>query len=157
VIGFVAVTAPLVSLRAIRSISGLTSSPPFSLSINSNAVTPSPGKGGTPFTVANAFSSRSALTVPSIPSGHKNTQPAYIHQFTLMLEHAITNQLSLSAGYHGQSGHHLADYRNGNQLTLAQATIIAGLPPGTDTCDSTVLPSGGGSSLRCTGGAIVAP
>ena len=34
----------------------LTSSPPFSLAINSNATTPSAGSGGTPFTVANAFS-----------------------------------------------------------------------------------------------------
>ena len=119
----------------------LTSSPPFSLSINSNAVTPSPGNGGTPFTVANAFSQPIGINSSQYSVWPQNTQPAYIHQFTLMLEHAITNQLSLSAGYHGQSGHHLADYRNGNQLTLAQATIIAGLPPGTDTCDSTVLPS----------------
>ena len=28
---------------------------------------------------------------------------------------------SLSVGYHGQNGFRLADYRNGNQLTLAQA------------------------------------
>ena len=49
-----------------------------------------------------------------------------IHQFTLVTEYALTNELSLSAGYHGQVGHHLADYRNGNQLTAAQAQDLTG-------------------------------
>ena len=43
----------------------------------------------------------------------------------LTSEYAITPQLSLSVGYLGEVGDHLADYRNGNQLTLAQATTIA--------------------------------
>jgi len=44
-------------------------------------------------------------------------QPAYIHQFTLVSEYALTNELS----YHGQVGHQLADYRNGDQLAAQQA------------------------------------
>ncbi len=36
-------------------------------------------------------------------------------------------KLSLSVGYHGQSGHHLADYRDGNQLTIAQAPGVAAI------------------------------
>src|SRR4029077_3632221 len=55
----------------------------------------------------------------------QDVQPAYIHQFTLVTEYAITNELSFSAGYHGQVGHHLADYRNGNQLTAAQAQDLS--------------------------------
>ena len=48
-------------------------------------------------------------------------QPAYVNEFSLTTEYALTHELSLSAGYLGEVGDHLADYRNGNQLTLAQA------------------------------------
>ena len=52
-------------------------------------------------------------------------QPAYINEFSLTTEYALTHELSLSAGYLGEVGDHLADYRNGNQLTLSQAITIA--------------------------------
>jgi hypothetical protein len=103
----------------------LTSSPPFSLAINSNATTPSGSSGGTPFTVDNAFSQPLGINNSLYSVWPQDVQPAYIHQFTLVTEYALTNQLSLSAGYHGQVGHHLADYRNGNQLTAAQAPGVS--------------------------------
>ena len=103
----------------------LTSSPPFSLAINSNATTPTAGSGGSPFTVANAFSQPLGINNSLYSVWPQDTQPAYIHQFTLVTEYALTNELSLSAGYHGQVGHHLADYRNGNQLTTTQAQDIS--------------------------------
>ena len=103
----------------------LTSSPPFSLAINSSATTPSVGSGGSPFTVTNAFSQPLGINNSLYSVWPQNTQPAYIHQFTLVTEYALTNELSLSAGYHGQVGHHLADYRNGNQLTTTQAQDIS--------------------------------
>jgi hypothetical protein len=53
----------------------------------------------------------------------------------LVTEYALTNQLSLSAGYHGQVGHHLADYRNGNQLTAQQAQDLNG------NCGAPVVPA----------------
>src|ERR1700722_3727942 len=99
----------------------LTSSPPFSLAINSTATTPSGVSGGSPFTVADAFSQPLGINNSLYSVWPQNTQPAYNQQFTLATEYAITNELSFSAGYHGQVGHHLADYRNGNQLTAAQA------------------------------------
>jgi len=105
----------------------LTSSPPFSLAINSTANTPSGISGGSPFTVANAFSQPLGINNSLYSVWPQDTQPAYIHQFTLVTEYALTNELSLSAGYHGQVGHHLADYRNGNQLTAAQAQDISGI------------------------------
>jgi hypothetical protein len=46
----------------------------------------------------------------------------------------------LSVGYLGETGQHLADYRNANQLTLAQATIIANLPDGAPIPASAVAP-----------------
>lgn len=105
----------------------LTSSPPFSLAINSNANTPSIGSGGTPFTVANAFSQPLGINNSLYSVWPQDVQPAYIHQFTLVTEYALTNELSLSLGYHGQTGHHLANYRNGNQLTTGQARDISGI------------------------------
>jgi len=105
----------------------LTSSPPFSLAINTSATTPSTTSGGTPFTVGNAFSQPLGINNSLYSVWPQNTQPSYIHQFTLMTEYALTNELSLSAGYHGQVGHHLADYRNGNQLTTAQALDLSPL------------------------------
>jgi len=104
----------------------LTSSPPFSLAINSNAITPSGTSGGTPFTVTDAFSQPLGINNSLYSVWPQDVQPAYIHQFTLVTEYALTDQLSLSAGYHGQVGHHLADYRNGNQLTTAQAADSGG-------------------------------
>lgn len=105
----------------------LTSSPPFSLAINSNAVTPSATSGGTPFTVADAFSQPLGINNSLYSVWPQNTQPANIQQYNLTTEYAITNDLSLSVGYHGQNGDHLADYRNGNQLTLAQAPVVSSL------------------------------
>ena len=103
----------------------LTSSPPFSLAINSSANTPSAGSGGSPFTVADAFSQPLGINNSLYSVWPQDVQPAYTQQFTLVTEYALTNELSLSAGYHGQVGHHLADYRNGNQLTTAQAQDIS--------------------------------
>lgn len=105
----------------------LTSSPPFSLAINNNANTPSTTSGGSPFTVANAFAQPFGINNSLYSVWPQNVQPAYIHQFTLVTEYALTNELSLSVGYHGQIGHHLADYRNGNQLTAAQALNLSGI------------------------------
>ena len=102
----------------------LTSSPPFSLAINSNATSPAGTSGGTPFTVADAFSQPLGINNSLYSVWPQKTQPAYIHQYNLTTEYAITNELSLSVGFHGQDGYHLADYRNGNQLTLAQAPTV---------------------------------
>ena len=110
----------------------LTSSPPFSLAINQNAVGPTTTSGGTPFNVADAFSQPAGINNSVYSVWPQNIQPAYIQQYNLTLEHAITNELSVSMGYHGQNGDHLADYRNGNQLTLAQAQYVHG--PGGPGC-----------------------
>jgi hypothetical protein len=114
----------------------LTSSPPFTEAINQNAPAPTLTSGGTPFTVANAFSqpfgSDPAYDLYSV--WPQNTEPAYIQQYNLTVEHAITNELSVSMGYHGQNGDHLDDYRNGNQLTAAQAQDLGG------NCGASVVP-----------------
>lgn len=114
----------------------LTSSPPFSLALNQNAVSPTKTSGGTPFTVADAFSNPASVNNSIYSVWPQNVQPALIQQYNLTVEHAITNELSVSMGYHGQNGDHLADYRNGNQLTLAQAQFVLG--PGGPGCNGTI-------------------
>ncbi len=116
----------------------LTSSPPFSLAINSTATIPSGSSGGSPFSVTDAFSQPLGINNSLYSVWPQDVQPAYIHQFTLVTEYALTSELSLSAGYHGQVGHHLADYRNGNQLTTAQAQDISNL----GGCGAANIPAG---------------
>jgi len=116
----------------------LTSSPPFTLAINSNAPPPTTTSGGTPFTVEEGFGGQQYGADPNYnlySVWPQNTQPAYIHQVSLTGEYALTDTLSLSVGYHGQSGHHLADYRNGNQLTTVQAQDLGG------NCRASVIPA----------------
>src|ERR1019366_8846586 len=72
----------------------LTSSPPFSLAINSNATTPSGTSGGSPFTVADAFSQPLGINNSLYSVWPQNVQPAYNHQFTMVTEYAITSELS---------------------------------------------------------------
>jgi hypothetical protein len=105
----------------------LTSSPPFSLSINTNASGPTTTSGGTPFTVADAFSQPLNINNSTYSVWPQNTQPAYIQQYNLTVERAITNELSLSVGYHGQNGDHLADYRDGNQIPISNAAAVSAI------------------------------
>jgi Carboxypeptidase regulatory-like domain/TonB dependent receptor len=102
----------------------LTSSPPFSLAINDSAPVPTNSTGGTPFSVEQGFGTGFSINNTLYSVWPQNTQPALIQQYNLTTEYALTNELSLSLGYHGQSGSHLADYRNGNQVTLAQAPAV---------------------------------
>jgi hypothetical protein len=116
----------------------LTSSPPFTEAINQNAPVPTKTSGGTPFTVANAFLQPFGQD-PAYPNLYsvwpQDVQPAYIQQYNLTVEHALTNELSVSMGYHGQNGDHLDDYRNGNQLTAQQAQDLNGSP-----CNASAIP-----------------
>jgi hypothetical protein len=110
----------------------LTTSPPFASGADVKNVTPSlptPGNNGAgaPTRVEDGFSQQ-LNTNSGYSVWPQNTQPAYIHQFNLSTEFALSNTLSLSVGYLGETGQHLADYRNGNQLTPAQAIIAAGSP-----------------------------
>src|ERR1700760_1462240 len=125
----------------------LTSSPPFSQAINSTAVSPTNTPGGPPFSFTDPFSQPIGINNSIYSAWPQNVQPAYIQQYNLTVEHAITNELSVSAGYHGQNGDHLADYRNGNQMTLAQAPGVA----------ATFAANQAGANLPCSSLAFPGP
>lgn len=77
---------------------------------------------GAPLAVENGFAVSSLSNTNSgFGAWPQNIQPAYIHEFNLTTEYELSNATSLSLAYVGETGQHLADYRNGNQLTLAEA------------------------------------
>ena len=118
----------------------LTSSPPFALGSQLNAPTPaSLINAGAPFAVEQGFTPQFNAT-SQYSVWPQNQQPAYIHNFNLTTEYALTNKTSLQVSYLGETGHHLADYRNANQLTLTQAQTIAALPSGATIPASAVAP-----------------
>jgi hypothetical protein len=45
-------------------------------------------------------------------------QPAYVQNYNLTLEYALTHLLSLQVGYVGETGQHIEDYGNVNQWTV---------------------------------------
>ena len=109
----------------------LTSSPPFVLANNKQALAPTVGNGGTPYTVEEGFSSN-PNDINYAGQGYgawpQHIQPAYIQEYSLTTEYALNAATSLSVGYVGQTGQHLIDYRNGNQLPFAGAPApFAGL------------------------------
>ncbi|HEX3435223.1 MAG TPA: TonB-dependent receptor, partial [Pseudacidobacterium sp.] len=118
----------------------LTSIPPFIQSSFKTAIVPSAGNGGQPDTIEEGFSSNPAninYSGQGFSAWPQNMRPAYIQEWSLTTEYALTPTTSLSVGYLGQTGQHLIDYRNGNQLlvpgdfsTAPLANVGAGSPEG---------------------------
>jgi len=117
----------------------LTSSPPFALGSDLVAQVPTATSTGTPFRIEDGFTPQFSAT-SSYSVWPQNIKPAFIHQYSLTTEYALTSYTSLTLGYLGETGQHLADYRNANQLTLAQATIINNLPSGATVPAAAVAP-----------------
>jgi hypothetical protein len=92
----------------------LTSITPFIQALNVNIPQPTAGSITQPLTTQNAFaqSAQSGGTYNVYP---QDIQPAFIHNYNLTLEYAVTHLLSLQVGYVGESGQHIEDYGNLNQ------------------------------------------
>ena len=107
----------------------LTSLPPFIQASVRQEVAPAAAtattaySAGAPYTVEEGFSN-SASNISYGNSGGsygawpKNMRPAYIQEWNLTTEYAISPATSLQAGYLGEQGQHLIDYRNANQLLI---------------------------------------
>jgi hypothetical protein len=84
-------------------------------------VAPSNTSGGQGYTVEQGFSSAPGdINTSSAGFGAwpQNIQPAYIQEFNLTTEFAINDRTTLTIGYVGETGQHIEDYRNGNQLIV---------------------------------------
>ena len=95
----------------------LTSITPFIQALNYNVGAVSPTYVPTPLTTQNAFSG-SAQGSGTYNVYPQNMQPAYVGNYNLTLEYALTHLLSLQVGYVGESGQHIEDYGNLNQYTV---------------------------------------
>ncbi len=95
----------------------LTSITPFIQAVNVTTIAPTAGNGGTPRTAEQGFTGDVTFggTFNVYP---KDIQPAYIQEWNLTVEYALTRSTSLQVGYIGESGAHVEDYGNLNQYTV---------------------------------------
>jgi hypothetical protein len=93
----------------------LTSITPFIQAVNVSTVAPTPGDGGTPRTAEEGFVGGTLQVGGTFNVYPKNIQPAYVQEWSLTTEYALTRTLSLQVGYVGEQGQHIEDYGNLNQ------------------------------------------
>lgn len=93
----------------------LTSLTPFLVSTSLSLQAPVPGAVTTPRSAEQGFAGTTAQYGGTYNTYPQNVQPAYVQNWNLTLEYALTRTTSLQAGYVGGKGDHLADYNNFNQ------------------------------------------
>jgi hypothetical protein len=110
----------------------LTYQNPFLASSAPTAPVPVAASAGTPYSPGSPIHAANGFAITDINTTNasfgawpQNIKPAYLHEFNFTTEYALNNKLSLAVSYVGETGQHLADYRNGNQLTLAQSRALA--------------------------------
>ncbi|MGC2637969.1 MAG: TonB-dependent receptor [Acidobacteriaceae bacterium] len=96
----------------------LTSITPFIQAVNVTVVTPTAGNPGAPRTAEEGFTGGTTQFSGTFNVYPQNIQPAYIQEWNLTAEYALTNTLSLQAGYIGEQGQHIEDYGNVNQYRV---------------------------------------
>ncbi|MBB5062085.1 carboxypeptidase regulatory-like domain-containing protein [Granulicella mallensis] len=101
----------------------LTSITPFVQSVNINQVVPTPGNPGqAPRTAEQGFAVDNSSDINFNGSSYniypQNIQPAYVQEWSLTTEYALTRTTSLVVGYLGEQGQHIEDYGNVNQYLV---------------------------------------
>ena len=101
----------------------LTAIAPFLQAAGFSVASPTPGAVSTPNTAEEGFTaSDTSVQYSSSNNGYtaypQNIQPAYVQEFNLTLEYALTRTMSVQAGYLGETGQHIEDYGNVNQYTV---------------------------------------
>ena len=96
----------------------LTSITPFIQAVNVTALPPSAGNGGTPRTAEQGFSGGTTQYGGTFNVYPQNIQPAYVQEWSLTTEYALSQSTSLQIGYVGEQGQHIEDYGNVNQYRV---------------------------------------
>jgi len=96
----------------------LTSITPFIQAVNVSTIAPTAGNGGTPRTAEEGFVGGTLSVGGTFNVYPKNIQPAYVQEWSLTTEYAVTRSLSLQVGYVGEQGQHIEDYGNLNQYLV---------------------------------------
>ena len=136
---FAAATAPPVSSREMQFNQRLTSRPPFAQGSNLRAPTPTLTSPGAPFQIQMALLRSSARPATTRSGRRTNGPPTFINTVSPPNMHSAILCRSRS-GISARQATASATYRNANQLTLEQATIIANLPSGAPIPAAAVAP-----------------
>jgi len=96
----------------------LTSITPFIQAVNVNVNSPTPTDVTTPRTAEQGFAGGTTQFGGSFNVYPQNIQPAYVQQWNLTTEYALTRTTSLQVSYVGEQGQHIEDYGNVNQYTV---------------------------------------
>jgi hypothetical protein len=96
----------------------LTSITPFIQAVNVTTVAPTPGNPGTPRTAEQGFSGGSVNYGGTFNVYPKDIKPAYVQEWNLTGEYALTRTMSLQVSYLGEQGQHIEDYGNVNQYRV---------------------------------------
>ena len=110
--------------------SGLAANAPFITSFSLNSTAPvSLTNPGNFFAETSGFQVGAAggVSNASFTAYNQNYRQAYVHEFNLNTEYQLNNTTSVQIGFVGELGQRLIDYRNGNQLTPAQAASLTAL------------------------------
>lgn len=134
----------------------LTAIAPFMQAAGFQVSAPTATTVPTPNTAEEGFTgSNTAVQYSSSNNGYtaypQNIQPAYVQEWNLTAEYALTQTLSLQAGYVGEKGDHIEDYGNVNQYTVnnvpTSAPFYNSQYIGVDGVDSALGVGGNGGLL----------
>jgi hypothetical protein len=96
----------------------LTSITPFIQAVNVSVTSPAPGAVTTPRTAEQGFTGGTTQFGGTFNVYPQHIQPAYVQEWNLTLQYALTQSTSLQAGYIGEKGDHIEDYGNVNQYLV---------------------------------------
>lgn len=96
----------------------LTSITPFIQAVSVSVPSPTATNVSTPRTAEEGFSGGTTQYGGTFNVYPQHIQPAYVQQWNLTAQYALTNSLSLQAGYIGEFGQHIEDYGNVNQYLV---------------------------------------
>jgi hypothetical protein len=134
----------------------LTAIAPFLQAAGFSVSTPTLTSVPTPNTAEEGFTNPdTSVQYSSSNNGYtaypQNIQPAYVQEYNLTVEYAVTRTLSLQVGYVGETGQHIEDYGNVNQLTVnnvqSSAPFYNNQYLGVDGIDSSLGVGGNGGLL----------
>jgi len=134
----------------------LTAIAPFLQAAGFSVSAPTTESVPTPNTAEEGFTgSDTSVQYSSSNNGYtaypQKIQPAYVQEFNLTLEYALSRTASLQAGYVGETGQHIEDYGNVNQLTVnndqTSAPFYNSQYIGVDGIDSALGVGGNGGLL----------
>jgi len=134
----------------------LTAIAPFLQAAGFSVNSPTTSSVPTPNTAEEGFTgSDTGVQYSSSNNGYtaypQNIQPAYVQEYNLTVEYALTHTASLQAGYIGETGQHIEDYGNVNQWTVnndsTSAPFYNSQYIGVDGVDSALGVGGNGGLL----------